>query len=152
MESRDILSIQLADNALVNQKTTYYFASNALLVVPVATIYERDPKTAALLSAIGVAFAVINFLSIARTAAFRRNWMAHLIRKDREYAFVYSSDGFWWWEKVSSNLILLTPPALGFFFGRGPFGNSQGDQARCPPSTRCGHYAGKSGPSKRSVR
>lgn len=113
MEARDILTIYLADNALINQKNTYYFAANALLLVPVVNIYSDDGKTAALLCGLGVVFSVISVLSIARTAAFRGRWRGLLESKDAEYKEIYSNRELSWWGKLPSNPIHMAPPFIG---------------------------------------
>lgn len=112
METKDILTIYLSDNALINQKNTYYFAANALLVVPVANIYSHDPKTAALLCGLGVVFSVVSLVSIARTAAFRRKWR-NLLEKDEQYVTVYDNSDLPWWAKMPSNPIHIAPPVIG---------------------------------------
>jgi hypothetical protein len=115
MKPKDILSIYLSDNALANQKTTYYFAVNALLVVPVTNIHTDDPNTAALLCGLGVIFSAISLLSITRTAAFREKWKKLLQSTDDEYINLFSDTDLPWWGRFRSRWILMAPPVIGIF-------------------------------------
>lgn len=113
-DAKDIASLWTAENAIVNQKTNYYFGSMALLTWPTISLWLADKLLlAALLALIGVLASVISFVSIARTAAYRDHWRKEVMDASPDYAAMFRRTTFKWFQRIPSNGLLIATPLFG---------------------------------------
>lgn len=114
VEPKDIATLWLQENAVVNQKTAYYFASVAILAWPVVYAAHNGLLVVGfLLALLGALFSAMSFFSIARTAAYRDHWRRELTSASADYADMFSRISFKWYEGLRSNSVLISLPVLG---------------------------------------
>lgn len=115
LEPKDIAVLWLHENAIVNQKTAYYFASVAVLAWPVVfSAHNNLVLLASGLSLLGAVFSALSVSSISRTAAYRDHWRTELASRSKEYYDLFARVKFKGWARLQSNKVLVALPAIGF--------------------------------------
>lgn len=114
IEPKDIATLWMQENAIVNQKTNYYVASMAMLAWPTVTLWLNDRSMlAAYIALLGAVASVISFISIARTAAYRDHWRTELGKASEQYREMFEQVQFKWYQTLSSNGTLIATPLFG---------------------------------------
>jgi|GEM_PF-3896096 len=114
VEAKDVVTLWLQENSIVNQKTAYYFASVSILAWPVVfCFFNKLVALCIALSVLGLTFSVVSFFSIARTSAYRSHWRSKVVEMSSDYKNLFSDIKLHWYEKVDSNFVLVCVPVLG---------------------------------------
>jgi len=111
----EIAKLWLSENAVVNQKTSYFIAASAFLasaMVVALNAASQDKTPAFFVAFCGLFFSVLTLSSIGRTCAYREHLRVQLMRRSDDYRAVLSPERFPWYARISSSFVLQTLPAV----------------------------------------
>jgi hypothetical protein len=111
----EIAKLWMSENAVVNQKTSYFVAANAFLVSAICLVLKSgpsDPLAAYVLAFCGLAFSLLTLSSVGRTCAYRDHLIGMLKERSHDYSKILSPNTFPWYSKVTSSFVLQTLPTV----------------------------------------